>query len=577
MPTLFEALPASAEEFGTWTWQQIAPYYDDLLTRELSAANVEQWLTDWTRISALLDELNTRYTIATTVNTADEETDRRYKVYLDEIVPPMMEAEQKVKEKLLASGLEPAGFAVPLRKLRTDAALYREANLPLLNEARKQMLEYEQLAGARTVEWEGKEIPLTQLYPVLEEPDRARRERAWRLRDARILADTPALANLWRRMIETRARIAANAGFDNYRSYRWQQLYRFDYTPDDTKRFHAAIEEVVVPAAQRINARRREQLGVPVLRPWDSDVDLTGRAPLRPYATIDELEARTSNIFHAVDQQLGGYFDIMRREGLLDLDSRQNKAPGGYSLAYTVTRRPFIFANSTGTHEDVQTLLHEGGHAFHSFEVAPLPYLQQRQEQMTPIEFAEVASMGMELLASPYLTMEHGGFYTPQQAARARVDNMRGFILFWPYMAMIDALQHWIYENQEEAADLARCDDYWATLEDRFHPDLDWSGLETEKRTFWHRQGHVFTDPLYYIEYGVAQLGAVQLFGNAQRDQAAAVAAYRRALALGATVSLPELYTAAGIRFAFDAATLREGVDLLERTIAELEPLAAQG
>src|SRR5579872_7436509 len=481
MPTLFDALPATAEEFGAWMWRQIAPYYDDLLARELSAANVEQWLGDWTRISALLDELTTRYTIMTTVNTTDEETDRRYKVYLDEIVPPMMEAEQKVKEKLLASGLEPAGFAVPLRKLRADAALYQEANLPLLSEARKQMLEYEQLAGARMVEWEGQQIPLTQLYPVLEEPDRERRERAWRIRNARILADTPALADLWRRMIETRARIAANAGFDNYRSYRWQQLYRFDYTPDDTKRFHAAIEEVVVPAAKRINARRREQLGVSTLRPWDSDVDPTSRAPLRPYATIDELEAKTSNIFHAVDQQLGGYFDIMRREGLLDLDSRQNKAPGGYSLAYTVTRRPFIFANSVGSHDDVQTLLHEGGHAFHSFEVAPLPYLQQRQEQMTPIEFAEVASMGMELLASPYLTTEHGGFYTPQQAARARVDNMRGIILFWPYMAMIDALQHWIYENQEEAADLARCDAYWATLEDRFHPDLDWSGLETEK------------------------------------------------------------------------------------------------
>lgn len=577
MPTLFDTLPASAGEFSTWTWPRIAPYYDDLIARDLTAENVAQWLTDWTRISALLDEVNTRYTIATTVNTADEETDRRYKVYLDEIVPPMTEAEQKVKEKLLASGLEPEGFAMPLRKLRTDAALYREANLPLLNEARKQILEYEQLAGARTVEWEGKEIALTQIGPVLEDPDRDRRERAWRIQRARIIADGPALAALWGRMVETRARIAANAGFDSYRAYRWQQLYRFDYTPDDAKRFHAAIEEVVVPAARRIYAQRREQLGVPTLRPWDLDVDPTGREPLRPYATIGELEEKTSHIFHAVDPELGGYFDIMRREGLLDLDSRKNKAPGGYSLAYTVTRRPFIFANSTGTHNDVQTLLHEGGHSFHSFEVAPLPYLQQRMEQMMPIEFAEVASMGMELLASPYLTAEHGGFYTPEQAARARVDNLRFIILFWPYMAMIDALQHWVYEHQEGAADLDRCDAYWATLEDRFRPDFDWSGLDVEKRTFWHKQGHVFADPLYYIEYGIAQLGAVQLFGNARRDQAEAVAAYRRALALGATVPLPDLYTAAGIRFAFDAGTLREGVELLERTIAELEPLAARG
>lgn len=577
MPTVFDTLPATAEEFSAWTWPRIAPCYDDLLARELTAANVEQWLTDWTRISALLDEVNTRYTIATTVNTADEETDRRYKVYLDEIVPPMLEAEQKTKEKLLASGLEPAGFAMPLRKLRADAALYREANLPLLSEARKQILEYEQVAGARMVEWEGETIPLTQISPILEDPDRARRERAWRTRSARILDDTPALTDLWRRMVGTRARIAANAGFDSYRSYRWQQMYRFDYTPDDTKRFHAAIEEVVVPAARRLNAKRREQLGVPALRPWDIDVDPTGREPLHPYATIGELETKTSNIFHAVDTELGGYFDIMRREGLLDLDSRKNKAPGGYSLSYTVTRRPFIFTNSVGTHDDVQTLLHEGGHAFHSFEVAPLPYLQQRSEQMTPIEFAEVASMGMELLAAPYLTTEHGGFYTPRQAARARVDTLRAIIIFWPYMAMIDALQHWIYEHQDEAADLARCDDYWATLEDRFRPDLDWSGLDVEKRTFWHRQGHVFADPLYYIEYGVAQLGAVQLFGNAQRDQAATVAAYRRALALGATVTLPELYAAAGIRFAFDTDTLRAGVELIERTIADLEPLAEQG
>ncbi|MGH2517915.1 MAG: M3 family metallopeptidase, partial [Ktedonobacterales bacterium] len=230
-----------------------------------------------------------------------------------------------------------------------------------------------------------------------------------------------------------------------------------------------------------------------------------------------------------------------------------------------------------GSHDDVQTLLHEGGHAFHSFEMAPLPYLQQRMEQMLPIEFAEVGSMGMELLASPYMTTVYGGFYTPQQAARARVDNLRSILTFLPYMAMIDALQHWIYENQDAAADLARCDDYWATLEERFRPDFDWSGLDAEKRTYWHRQSHVFTDPLYYIEYGFAQVGAVQLFGNAQRDQAATVAAYRRALALGATVSLPELYAAAGIRFAFDAAILREGVELLERTLVELEPLAAQG
>lgn len=572
---MFATLPATAQEFSHWTWDQIASYYDELAARPLTAETVDAWLADWSRLGALLDETNVRGYIATTVNTADEEAEQRYKTYLDEIEPRAANAEQRLKQRLIESGLEPAGFELPLRKLRTDAALFREENLPLLAEARKLSIGYDKIAGERTVEWEGKQIPLVQLYPVLEDPDREKREHAFRLRSERILQDTPALTEYWREAIGLRHRIAVNAGFENYRAYRWKQLYRFDYTPDDAKRFHAAIEEVAVPAASRLNERRRQQLGVRTLRPWDLSVDPESREPLRPYATIDELNAKTSNIFHHTDSQLGAYFDTMRAEGLLDLDSRQNKAPGGYSLGFNVAQRPFIFTNATGTHDDIQTLLHEGGHSFHTFEMAGLPYLQQKREEMLPMEFCEVASMGMELLASPYLTTRYGGFYTEAEAARARVDNLRGIITFWPYMAMIDALQHWVYEHETSGgADLEAVDDYWVTLVDRFWPDQDWSGLEREKRSSWHRQGHVFTDPFYYIEYGIAQLGAVQLFGNALHDQAGAVAAYRRALALGGTASLPELYAAAGIRFAFDANILRDAVALLERVITELEPVA---
>jgi oligoendopeptidase F len=572
---LWHDLPATAEAFSAWTWEQIAPYYAELLVRPLDAQSAPAWLADWTRISALLDEVNTRFSIATTVDTADEATQQRYTTYLDHIAPQMMLAEQQVKQKLIDSGLRPPGFEMPLRKLRTDAALFREANVPLLAEVRKLSLEYDQISGARTVPWDGAEIPLPQLIAVLEEPDRDRRERASRAMNARIQQDTPALSALWRQMIAVRSQLATNAGCDNYRTYCWQQLYRFDYTPDDAKRFHDAIEQAVVPAARRINEQRRQLLGVPTLRPWDDEfVDPHGRAPLHPYATIDELESRTRAIFQRVDPQFGAYFAIMRDEHLLDLESRKNKASGGYSLAYSVTGRPFIFMNAVGTQEDVQTLLHEGGHAFHAFETANLPYLQQKQEQMRPTEFDEVASMGMELLASPYLTTEYGGFYSAAEAARARIHHLQGIITFWPYMAMIDALQHWMYEHQDEAADLERCDDEWVKLVDRFWPHLDWSGLELDKRTFWHRQSHVFQVPFYYIEYGMAQLGAVQVWANSLRDQAGAVAAYRRALALGATVTLPELYEAAGARFAFDADTLRAAVDLVERTIAELEPIA---
>jgi oligoendopeptidase F len=264
----------------------------------------------------------------------------------------------------------------------------------------------------------------------------------------------------------------------------------------------------------------------------------------------------------------------MRAEGLLDLESRANKAPGGYCVPLAVAKRPFIFANSVGSSEDVNTLLHEGGHAFHAFESANLPYVQQWLEAWVPIEFAEVASMGMELLGSPYLTTAHGGFYTEAQAARAQIDKLEGFLAFWPYMAMIDALQHWVYEHEAEAGAIERCDEVWAGLEDRFRPAWDWSGLEAEKRQFWRRQGHVFQDPFYYVEYGLAQLGAVQVYANSLRDPKGAVAAYRHALTLGGTATLPELFAAAGARFAFDAGTLREAVTLMEDEIARLEPVA---
>jgi oligoendopeptidase F len=297
-------------------------------------------------------------------------------------------------------------------------------------------------------------------------------------------------------------------------------------------------------------------------------VDPLGRPPLRPFKDVAELEARCAAIFNKVDPQLGKYFDLMRRQKLLDLDNRKGKAPGGYCTAFEVVHLPFIFMNAVGIHDDVQTLLHEGGHSFHVFETAALPYTQQLSVGM---EFAEVASMGMELLSAPYLTTGQGGFYTEQEAARARIEHLEGNILFWPYMAVVDAFQHWVYENPQAAADPANCDAQWDAQWLRFMPGVDWTGLEQERMTGWQRKLHIFQVPFYYIEYGLASLGASQVWRNAIRDQAGAVAAYRKALALGGTVPLPVLYETAGARFAMDAGVLREAVQLAEVTIAELE------
>ncbi|HEX9617698.1 MAG TPA: M3 family metallopeptidase, partial [Anaerolineales bacterium] len=253
---------------------------------------------------------------------------------------------------------------------------------------------------------------------------------------------------------------------------------------------------------------------------------------------------------------------------LLDLENRKGKAPGGYCDDFKATRRPFIFMNAVGLHDDVQTLLHEGGHAFHLFEMIHLPYFHQLE---TPMEFNEVASMAMELLAAPYLSAEQGGFYSQEDTARARIEHLEACLLFWPYMVVVDAFQHWVYENHQEARDPANCDAKWTELWERFMPGVDWSGLEAERATGWQRKLHIHEDPFYYVEYGLAQLGAFQVWGNALKDQAGAVAAYRKALSLGGTATLPQLYATAGARLAFDAGTLSSAIRLAEETITKLE------
>lgn len=565
---MFDTLPPSAQAALDWDWPRFAPYFENLRDRPLDAASVAGWLADWTKVGELLHELYARLYVATTVNTADTDAQQRFHAFLEEVIEPAQAAEQQLKEKLLASGLEPAGFEVALRNMRAEAALFREENLPLFTQEQKLNNEYDQIIGAQTVEWDGEERTLPQLQPVYQELDRDRRERAWKLAAARQLDDREALNALWQKLLPLRRQMAANAGFDNYRAFRWQQFNRFDYTPDDCLSFQAAIEAAVVPAARRIYARRQARLGLDALRPWDLNVDPLGRNPLRPFQSVADLESRTEAIFRRVDPQLGAHFATMRREGLLDLDNRKGKAPGGYQIDFTQVKRPFIFMNAVGVHDDVQTLLHEGGHAFHCFESASLPYMQQRDYSA---EIAEVASMSMELLAAPYLTEESGGFYTPADAARARIEHLEGLIQFWPYMAVVDAFQHWVYTNPDAAMNPANCDAAWSDLWDRFMQGIDYSGLEAEKATGWQRKLHIFQIPFYYVDYGLAQLGAVQVWRNALSDQTGAVAAYRRALALGGTRPLPELFAAAGAKFAFDTATVREAVELVERTLDQLE------
>ncbi|HLV35143.1 MAG TPA: M3 family oligoendopeptidase [Spirillospora sp.] len=567
---MFDTLPQNARDALDWSWSQFEPYYTDLQARELTAANAAQWLADWTCISQLVDEVATRLTVATTQDTTDKAAEAAYTCFLDNVRPAHSAAEQRLKEKLLASGLEPAGFEIPLRHMRAEAEIFREANIPLLVQVDKLGLEYDRIVGAQTVEWAGEEKTLAQAYAALEGLERDQREALWRLIAARHLQDRDTLNALWQQFLDLRRQIAANAGFASFRDYQWQTFGRFDYTPADCETFHAAIEEVVVPAATRVYQRLRQRMGVDSVRPWDMQRDNVfppAHPKLRPFETTEQLETAAETIFNRVDPKLGAYFSTMRRESLLDLGNRKGKAPGGYCTHFLVEQRPFIFMNAVGSTDDVTTLLHEAGHAFHAFEVDRLPYMQQKSY---PTEFAEVASMSMELLSSPYWAASEGGYYSDVDAVHARRQHLEHILLFWPYMAVVDAFQHWVYTHADAAMNPANCDAKWGELWERFIPGIDWDGLEDMKVTGWHRKLHIFQIPFYYVDYGLAQLGAVQVWRNALNNQAQAVENYRRALALGGTATLPDLFGTAGARFGFDAPLLREAVDLIERTLDEL-------
>jgi oligoendopeptidase F len=566
----FQLLPMSAASILGMRWPDYEPYYQELESREINNENIQTWLNDWSQLAATVDEQYWRLYIATTVDTADKQVEKQYNKYLEELQPLAKTAEQKLKDKLLKSGLSPKGFETALRMMQAEAEIFSEANLPLLAEEQKLVTEYNKLVGSISINWEGEERTPAQMFPLFYEPDRSIRQRAWEAIWVQRSKLRQNLNQLWEKFVPLRLQIARNAGMPDYRAYAWKQKFRFDYSPEDCKSFHAAIEEVVVPTAIRINEKRRQRLGLDSLRTWDTSVDPFGGAPIKPYETLDEFKSKLRVIFEQVDLKFGEYFEIMRDENLLDLESRKNKAPGGYSLGLHVAHRPFVFMSNSNTPWDVQTMLHEGGHAFHEFERAHV-HFYQRGEIYLPAEFAEVASIGMELLASPYKTRDCGGFYTESENARTMIELLEESITFWPYMALVDAFQHWIYENPSEGSNASKCERKWGELWDRFMIGIDYSGLEEAKETIWHMQGHIFNSPFYFVEYGIALLGAVQVWANARRDQARAVADYRKALALGATVPLPKLFEAAGARFAFDSKTLKEAVDLIEEVIGEME------
>lgn len=547
-------------------WEAIHPLFEDLIERELeSPEQLETWLLHQSELAACLDEERARRYIAMTCNTHDPQCESRFLHFLENIEPkckPLWhQINQKYHDSPLRSQLPQTRYEVLDRNIEAEIRIYHPDNVALQTKAAKWSQKYQKICGAMTVEFNGEEHTLPQMSKYLEETDRSLRENAWERVAMRRLQDREEIDEIFDELIELRDRIARTAGFDHYVDYAFMANQRFDYRPEDCVTFHQAVEHYVVPLARRLTETRREIMGLEALRPWDMAVDPLGRPPLRPFANTDELVEGVKRILRHVDNSLAEQFEGMAQRRELDLDSRKGKAPGGYQYTLEESRRPFIFMNAAGLHRDVMTLLHEAGHAFHCLATREEPLIEYRA---SPIEFAEVASMAMELFGVGALNE----FYSSSEAARAQRRHFEGIIKILPWIAQIDAFQHWLYQNPNHTQE--ERNGYWLSLDRRFGVPLDWQGYEESRASMWHRQLHLFCHPLYYIEYGIAQIGALQLWTQFQENPADAVGRYQAALALGGSRPLPELFEAAGIRFDFSQETIQP---LMQRIEEQLDTL----
>jgi oligoendopeptidase F len=533
-------------------WANLQPLYKGLIDRSLHCVKcIERLILDRSELDAAVSEAGSVLYINMTCHTDDPKTQGAYLEFAENVQPPLKEAsfalDKKIAQSPFAAELDKQRYGVYLRDLQLAVELFRSENIPLETELTRLEQEFSQIAGAMMVTFRGQEKTLPQMSRYQEETDRATREEAYRCVADRRLKDRGAIDAIFEKMIALRQQCAKNAGFANYRDFAHKAKRRFDYSPEDCHSFAKGVEQHIVPVLRKLNKQRAEALGLSKLRPWDLAVDAKGRAPLVPFTGSVDLVERTQRVFNRMDQSLGQMFSVLVKgvDGIscLDLDTRKGKAPGGYQSMRDRMRVPFIFMNAAGVQRDVETMVHEAGHAFHSMLCRTDPLVSYRSD--IPIEFCEVASMSMELTSHPYLDE----FYKGGDADRARRVHLEALATLLPWVATIDQFQQWIYTHPGHTS--AERTNAWESLIARFGADVDWSGIEPYRAAMWQRQGHLFGSPFYYIEYGIAQLGALQLWGNYQRDAAKAIADYKSALSLGGSRPLKELFHAAGLDFDF--------------------------
>lgn len=535
------------EELQIHSWEDIASFFEELESRPLSSIEaLEKWLADSSELESVISEEACWRQIRMTCDTEDPVLVESFEFFMTSIQPKIQPVADRLNRKLIdcpfTQSLDPKTYFTYLRNVRKNIELFRESNVPLQAALAVAQQEYGVICGKMTVTVKGEEYTLAQAAKFLEDPDRSLREKVYHQIFQRRQEDRNQLETLFEDLLEKRQQLATNAGFADYRSYRFTELGRFDYTAKDCELFHQAVREQVMPLVNELLESKRKQLGVDRLRPWDLEAEPIGTQPLRPFQTGNELIRKTIECLQPLDPFFSGCIATMQEMGRLDVESRKGKAPGGYNCPLAETGAPFIFMNAAGTLDDVTTMVHESGHAVHSFLCHPLA-LNGFKEY--PTEIAEVASMSMELF-----TMDHWSvfFEDPNELKRAKQQQLERILILFPWIATIDAFQHWLYLHpghsraEREAAWLEILDTYTS-------PVIDVSGTETYRAFLWQRQLHLFEVPFYYIEYGIAQLGAIGMWQQYQQDPKRTLTQYKTALQAGGTKTLPELFELAGLRF----------------------------
>jgi len=534
-------------DFAITDWKGLEPWFKNLDERIIdSLADLEQWLRDASELEAVISEDACWRQIKMTCDTENKELEESFTFFMMEIQPMIQPYSDKLNKKLLENpftkSLDQQKYFTYLRNVKKNIELFREANIPLQAELSVMQQQFGVISGKMTVEVNGQEYTLQQAAKFLEDSDRGLRESVYRKINERRLQDKKELNDLFSSLLQKRHQVATNTGFENFRDYRFVELGRFDYSKEDCYQFHEAVKLHVMPLVNQIYETKKKKLGLGTLRPWDVEAEPAGVQPLRPFTNGEELTEKTITCFDEMKPFFGDCLRKMKSMGHLDLESRKGKAPGGYNCPLAESGAPFIFMNAAGQLDDVTTMVHEGGHAIHSFLAHELELTGFKEY---PMEIAEVASMTMELFSMNHWQVF---FDNKEELVRAKEQQLERVITIFPWIATIDKFQHWVYENPTHTEE-ERAAQWFSILEEFSSPVIDFSGLEEYRRFGWQRQLHLYEVPFYYIEYGIAQLGAIGLWQQYKQNPVNAINNYITALQLGGTKTLPELFAAADLKF----------------------------